>query len=101
MHAQSRNYRCILAFARQLSFRLKLRSALIVTALLLVQIPDNARALNAYITDQVSGNVSVVDTSTNTISATITVGSGPSGAAVTPDGTRVYVANHTNPGTVS
>jgi uncharacterized protein (TIGR03437 family) len=37
--------------------------------------------------------VSEIDTSTNTVVATIRVGSGPEGMAVTPDGTRLYVAN--------
>jgi YVTN family beta-propeller protein len=39
------------------------------------------------------GTVSVIDTATNTVTATIPVGSAPGGVAVTPDGTKVYVAN--------
>jgi YVTN family beta-propeller protein len=50
-------------------------------------------AQNAYITNDGSGNVSVIDTATNRVSATITVGSDPGGVAVTPDGGKVYVAN--------
>jgi YVTN family beta-propeller protein len=38
-------------------------------------------------------NVSVISTFTNTVVATIPVGSLPEGVAVTPDGTRAYVAN--------
>ena len=37
--------------------------------------------------------VSVIDTASNTVTATIPVGSGPGGVAVTPDGSRVYIGN--------
>jgi YVTN family beta-propeller protein len=37
--------------------------------------------------------VSVIDTETNTVIATIKVGQQPLGAAVTPDGRRLYVVN--------
>ena len=37
--------------------------------------------------------VSVINTSTNLIVATVTVGTAPFATAVTPDGTRAYVAN--------
>ena len=37
--------------------------------------------------------VSVIDTATNNVTATVTVGNNPFGVAVTPDGTKVYVAN--------
>jgi len=47
----------------------------------------------AYITNAGSNTVSVIDTATNTIRATVSVGSNPNGVAVTPDGTKVYVAN--------
>jgi len=47
----------------------------------------------AYLANEFSGNVSVIDTSTNRVVATATVGSAPYGVAITPDGTRVYVAN--------
>jgi YVTN family beta-propeller protein len=57
-------------------------------------------AQNAYITNFLGNTVSVVDTTTNTVTATIPVGQGPEGVAVSPDGSTVYVAN--NPaGTVS
>ena len=42
---------------------------------------------------EVSNTVSVIDTATNTVVATIPVGHGPDGVAVTPDGTHAYVAN--------
>ncbi len=47
----------------------------------------------AYITNGTSNNVSVIDTSSNTVVATIPVGTFPVGVAVNPAGTRVYVAN--------
>ena len=40
-----------------------------------------------------SNNVSVIDTATNTVIASVKVGKSPYGIAVTPDGTKVYVAN--------
>ena len=47
----------------------------------------------AYVTNQGSNTVSVIDTATNTVVATVAVGSNLVGVAVTPDGTHVYVAN--------
>ena len=40
-----------------------------------------------------SNTVSVIDTASNTVVATVAVGSMPRGVAITPDGTRVYVTN--------
>ena len=40
-----------------------------------------------------SNNVSVIDTSSNTVVATVPVGASPIADAVTPDGAFVYVAN--------
>ena len=56
--------------------------------------------INAYIPNAGSDNVSVVDTSTNTIIATIAVGANPVGSAVTPDGNKAYITNGWS-GTVS
>ncbi len=56
----------------------------------------------AYVAGSATGKVHVIDTSTNTLVDTdpdlggvqgIPVGSSPSGVAITPDGTLVYVAN--------
>ena len=47
----------------------------------------------AYLTNFDDGTVSVIDTASNTIVATVNVGSGPYGVAVSPDGAEVYVAN--------
>jgi YVTN family beta-propeller protein len=66
-------------------------------AAVLLMLPG-AKAQNAYVADGINSNtVSVIDSSSNTIVATATVGSAPGGVAVTPDGTRAYVANnHSN-----
>jgi YVTN family beta-propeller protein len=42
----------------------------------------------------VHGMVSVIDTATGVVSATIPVGAFPYGVAITPDGTHAYVADH-------
>src|SRR5262249_21115823 len=56
----------------------------------------------AYIADDGASNVSVIDTQTNTIIATITgVGTVPEGVAVTAAGTRVYVTDSVTSGSVA
>ena len=55
-----------------------------------------ALAQNAYITNLDANTVSVIDTASNTVTATIPVGSRPGGVAVTPDGSTVYVTNFQN-----
>jgi YVTN family beta-propeller protein len=47
----------------------------------------------AYVANTGSDNVSVIRTSDNTVVATIVVGDGPRGVAITPSAGRVYVAN--------
>ena len=47
----------------------------------------------AYIPNVYNGNVSVIDTSTDTVVTTVRVGGAPYGAAVNPSGTRAYVTN--------
>src|SRR5208283_5579460 len=54
---------------------------------------DSSLSSYAYITNYGSNNVSVINTSTNSVLTTVPVGNGPYGVAVTPDGTAVYVAN--------
>src|SRR5713101_797837 len=44
----------------------------------------------AYVANAASNSVSVIDTASNTVVAT--VGVGKSGVAITPDGTRAYVS---------
>ena len=48
---------------------------------------------HAYITNQNSANVSVIDTVRNTITAAVSVGSRPFGVTTTPDGRHAYVTN--------
>src|SRR5439155_478525 len=55
--------------------------------------PRACAAPVAYVTNSADGTVSVLDTVTNTITATVPVGSDPIGVAVDPRGMRVYVTN--------
>jgi len=65
----------------------------IYLALLVCAFPFFISAQNAYIPNRGSANVSVINTSTNTVIATIPVGGSPVGVAVSPDGSRVIVTN--------
>jgi YVTN family beta-propeller protein len=56
--------------------------------------------VNAYVPNADDNTVSVIDTASQTVIATIDVGNTPVGAAVTPDGTKAYVTNSSD-GTVS
>jgi len=47
----------------------------------------------AYITNSGNNTTYVIDTATNTVTATINVGNTPFSVAITPDGTKVYVTN--------
>lgn len=49
--------------------------------------------IRAYVTLSNSNSVSVIDTSSNTVIATIPVGGFPDAVAITSDGSRAYVAN--------
>ena len=48
----------------------------------------------AYVTNQNDNNVSVIDTTTNTVIDSIPVGNQPNGVAVLPNGTRAYAVNN-------
>ncbi|MSY45028.1 MAG: hypothetical protein F2686_05310, partial [Actinobacteria bacterium] len=52
--------------------------------------PDGTKA---YVTNDWNATVSVINTATNTVSATIPVGRDPFAVAITPDGTKAYVTN--------
>jgi len=54
----------------------------------------------AYVTNGISGTVSVIDLVMNREVTQLPVGTEPRGCALTPDGSLLYVANHTE-GTVS
>ncbi len=47
----------------------------------------------AYVTNSNSSSVSVIDTASNSVVATVGVGGRPIGIGITPDGSRAYVAN--------
>ena len=47
----------------------------------------------AYVANEASDNVSVINTATNTVVATVTVGNAPFGVAITPDGAFAHVTN--------
>ncbi len=55
--------------------------------------PDDAKV---YVTNIVSGTVSVINAATRQVVKTIKVGTEPFGCALTPDGTRLYVANQSS-----
>jgi len=71
-----------------------------ITTLALAWLVTPAVAQNAYITDGGDNAVVVIATASNTVVATVGVGTLPQGVAVTPDGTKVYVVNFSD-GTVS
>ena len=50
-------------------------------------------AATAYVANHTSGNVSVINATTNTAGTAITVGTGPYGIAITPNGATAYVTN--------
>ena len=52
--------------------------------------PDGTRV---YVTNGNDSTVSVIDTASKTVVATVGVGFLPAGVAITPDGTRAYVTN--------
>ena len=54
---------------------------------------NQSRRARVYVANQFGDTVSVIDTATNTVTATIAVGDTPRGVAVSPDGTRAYVTN--------
>ena len=49
----------------------------------------------AYSSDEGSGTVSVIDTATDRVTATITTGGKPRGIAASHDGKRLYVSDQT------
>lgn len=69
------------------------RFALGILIALLLLAGSAGAAPFAYITNEMGNSVSVVDTATNTVTATVNVGSYPEGVGVNWAGTRVYVTN--------
>jgi YVTN family beta-propeller protein len=58
------------------------------------------KRIMAYVANRDSDTVSVINTATNRVIATVPVESNPRAVTIAPDGTKVYVANR-NSGTVS
>ncbi len=57
-------------------------------------LPSSALAVEwAYVPNSGSDDVTLIDITTNTVTATVPVGRDPSGVAVHPSGNRAYVAN--------
>ena len=52
--------------------------------------PDGTRL---YVADNLSNSVSIIDTATNTVKSTTTVGHYPYGVVLSKDGTTAYVSN--------
>jgi YVTN family beta-propeller protein len=72
----------------------KLYSITLVSAAMILMLVNIVSAASfTYIANSNDNTVSVMDTSTNNVVATVSVGNNPVGLAVTPDGTAVYVAN--------
>jgi YVTN family beta-propeller protein len=88
--------------------KLRISGLLAIAAFLVAGLLGAAQSLaqNAYITNASSDTVSVIDTTTNAVSATIPVGffpvgGEPFGVAVSPDGREVYLTNNGSSGIVS
>ena len=74
-------------------------TCIVLLGLMVLTAPAQAEPF-AYITHLSSNNVLVIDTATNTVTATVPVGNVQNAVAVNPAGTRVYVTN-INDSTVS
>jgi YVTN family beta-propeller protein len=87
---------CTYVAARQEDF-MKRHFVVCLGLLLLVVAPQTANAQRfTYVTNFGSSSVSVIDMSSNTVAATVSVGGNPYGIAITPDGSRLYVANQSS-----
>ncbi|MBK8921482.1 MAG: gliding motility-associated C-terminal domain-containing protein [Saprospirales bacterium] len=66
------------------------------TEIATIAVTPQAAAGHAYITNNTSNTVSMVELGTNTIAATIPVANSPIGVSVNPDGSRVYISHESN-----
>jgi YVTN family beta-propeller protein len=55
---------------------------------------DPATIFQSQLTNVISGTVNVIKTSTNTVVKTVNVSRGTFGIAISPNGSRAYVANN-------
>jgi len=58
-----------------------------------VAVANTSNGLRVYVANRHSNDVSVIDTTTNTVVTNISVGKEPYGIAVNPSGTKLYVTN--------
>lgn len=75
-------------------FVLSVICALLIFSVLSGAMSTTYAQTRAYVSNANDSTVSVIDTTTNTVIATVPVGAGPFEVAITPDGARVYVANN-------
>jgi len=68
-------------------------AAFVLAIVSLIATPATHAEPFAYVTNLVSNSVSVIDTASNTVISTVTVGEAPLGVAITPDGAFAYVTN--------
>ena len=66
----------------------------LVLSVIYITASDSYSEPFAYITNSMASTVSVIDTATNSVTATINVGDVPYGVAINPSGTSVYVTNN-------
>lgn len=73
----------------------KLNSVVLIAAFLafLTLISTASAAQFAYVVNTNDNTASIIDTATDTVTATIPVGNYPTGVAMSPDGTKVYITN--------
>jgi YVTN family beta-propeller protein len=74
---------------------LRISALVAIVAFALAGVLNSAQsfAQNVYITNEFSDTVSVINTASNTVIATIPIGRFPYGVAAAPDGSKVYVTN--------
>ncbi len=71
-----------------------MKKAYYLFSVLLICATFNSFAQKAYIPNTDDNTVSVLDLNTNSVTATLPVGSSPYGVSVTPDGKKVYISNY-------
>lgn len=59
-----------------------------------LELPSALMEKKVYVGNQASNNVSIIDSATNEVIASVDVGAGPHGIAIIPDGKKFYVANY-------
>jgi len=69
--------------------------ALLLALVPLASFPYAAAAPLAYVPNEGSASISVIDTSTDKVVSTLKFGQKPRGIAVSPDGKRLYISDQT------